>query len=358
MVQYTVLFADSEQDASRYFAGVLKANGFNAESTTSGANALNRFKSQLPDLVIADLILADMDGMTLLEDLKTFDPNAKVILTTENASKDLITRAFRMGVLDVFEKPIDAEFLITKVRDLLARADRALEGNLRMMSLASIIQINCEERNRAQLSLNHQGKTGEIFFDNGEIIHAETTNLTGEEAIYSLLSWDNGNFKLKMGATPPLKTITNNWSGLLLEGMRRLDETNAGWNQNWDNEFEPVEEPVKNDLPEKIAKAILRNNDVTSVVIFNSDGSLLTAENSPDPDDEIGLGSKLYDHGNSIGGFLDSGNLERIVISGDKKRFSMHTSDDQLILLSLTKRSSAEKVNEDLKTIQKRYQST
>ena len=74
MAQYTILFADSEQDTSRYFTGILKANGFEASSTISGVEALSLYRSQSPDLVITDLILADKDGMALLEDLKAFDP--------------------------------------------------------------------------------------------------------------------------------------------------------------------------------------------------------------------------------------------------------------------------------------------
>ncbi len=357
MAQYKILFADSEQDSSRYFKGILKANGFNAESTNSGAEALVLFKTLTPDLVIADMILEDKDGMTLLEELKAFDPNAKVILTTANAGKDLITNAFRMGVLDVLEKPIDPEFLITKVRDLLARSDRALEGNLKMMSLASIVQINCEERNRAQLSLNYQGKTGEIYFDNGEMIHAETASLSGEEAVYALLGWEDGNFKVKIGATPPLKTITKNWSGLLLEGMRRIDESTAGWSPEWDGDGEPSAGEDQTPIQERVAKAILSHNDVTSVVFFDNNGMLITEEKSSNPDADIELGLTLQERGNSIGGFLDAGNLERIDITGSKRRYSLHDEKNELILLSLTKRSSAEKVFEELKTIQKRYQS-
>lgn len=357
MAQYTILFADSEQDTSRYFAGILKANGFEASSTTSGVEALNLYRSQSPDLVIADLILGDKDGITLLEELKSFDPTAKVILTTDNAGKDLITRAFRMGVLDILEKPVDPEALISKVRELLANADRALEGNLDMMSLASIVQINCEERNQAQLSLNYQGKTGSIYFDGGEMIHAETANLSGEEALYSLLGWEDGSFKVKMGATPAIKTITKNWSGLLLEGMRRIDESTAGWSHDWESEFELADEPQKNQVHEKIARAILSHRDVNSVVIFNPDGTQIAQENSSDPEADLELGLLLFEQTNSIGGFLESGDPERIVISGSNERYSLHVDEDELILLSLTKRSSAEKVNEELKTIQKRYQS-
>jgi len=54
-----------------------------------------------------------------------------------------------MGALEILEKPFDSEYLISKIRDFLAREDRAHEGNLQMMNLASIIQINCEDRNQA-----------------------------------------------------------------------------------------------------------------------------------------------------------------------------------------------------------------
>ena len=357
MVQYNILFADRDQDTSRYITGILKANGFGAASTTSGAEAFNMFRSQNPDLVITDLILDDQDGMTLLEELKSFDPNARVILTTDNAGKELVTRAFRMGVLDILEKPLDPESLISKVRDLLARADRALEGNLKMMSLASIVQINCEERNQARLSLNYQGKTGEIYFDSGEMIHAETADLIGEEALYTLLGWEDGSFKLKMGAAPSFKTINKNWSGLLLEGMRRIDESTAGWSPDWDHEFELVEEPQQDQIQERIARAILSHNDVTGVVIFDVDRKLIAQEKFSDPDAKIELGLSLLEEGNIIGGFLDGGDLERIVISGSRERFSIHADEDELILLSLIKKSSADKVNEELGTIRKRYQS-
>ena len=141
MAQYSILFADGDPAVTQYFSGILKANGFIAASTTSGIEALGLYKSGSPDLVITDLALFELDGMSLLEELKKYDPTVRVIITTENADKDVITRAFRMGVLDVLEKPLDPELLISKIRDLLAREDRALEGNLLMMSLASIIQI-------------------------------------------------------------------------------------------------------------------------------------------------------------------------------------------------------------------------
>ncbi|MCJ7717522.1 MAG: response regulator, partial [Anaerolineales bacterium] len=171
MAQYSILIADGDPDAIQVLSGTLKANGFDSAGTSSGTDALNIYKKDSPDLVVADLVLAELDGMQLLEELRKVDSKARVILTTVYADKDAVTRAFRMGALDILEKPINSEFLISKIRDFLARDDRALEGNLQMMSLASIIQINCEERNQAQLKMNHQGKSGTIFFKAGEIVH-------------------------------------------------------------------------------------------------------------------------------------------------------------------------------------------
>ena len=357
MAQYLVLFADGNSNTTQHFSGTLKANGFDAADTTSGVEALELYKSRLPDLVVIDLGLSDMDGVTLLEELKKYDPTARVIITTDDADKNMITRAFRLGALDVLEKPIDPEFLISKIRNLLAREDRALEGNLQMMSLSSIIQINCEERNQAQLSLNHLGKDGAIFFKAGEIVHAETGDLVGDEAIYSLLGWENGTFKLKMDVEPSSISINKNWSGLLLEGMRRIDESMAGWSPDWENSSTPVEEEHGNQLQERIVKAIITNRDVVSAIMCSSAGTLIAQENSSYLESDIKLGEMLMEKAESIGGFLDGGNLERIVLTGSEKRFYLQLQQDDLLLLSLTKRSSAETVYESVQTIYKRYQS-
>ena len=356
MVQYSILFADGDQNTVQYFSGTLKANGFNAVSTTSGLEALELYKSVSPDLVVTDLALEEMDGMTVLEELKKFDSAAKVVIITDSADKNMITRAFRMGVLDVLEKPLDPEFLISKIRDLLAREDRALEGNLQMMSLASIIQINCEERNQAQLTLNHLGKGGTIFFNNGEMVHAETGDLVGDEAIYSLLGWEEGTFKLKMGVEPELITIDKNWSGLLLEGMRRIDESTADWIPDWEDVSAPVEEEQGNQLPERIVKAIITNRDVTSAVICSNTGKLIAEEKSSDPESDIALGELLIEKAENISGYLDGGNLVWIVLSGSESRFYYQQQEDNLLLMSLTKKSSAETVYKSVQTIYQRYQ--
>ena len=357
MTQYLILIADGDPDTIQDLSGTLRANGFDSTGTSSGTDALNIYKKNSPDFVVADLVLAEMDGMQLLEELKEYDPKVNVILTTVGSDKDTVARAFRLGALDILEKPLDSEFLISKIRDFLAREDRALEGNLQMMSLASIIQINCEERNQAQLTINHLGKVGIIFFEAGEIIHAETEGLVGEDAIYSLLTWENGSFQVKMGAEPRSRTIDRPWSGLLLEGMRRIDESTAAWSPEWEEEEDqPTGEPGT-PIEERIVKALTSIGDIESALICSEDGTVIAQDKCADPESEVDLGEFIQTKTDLISGFMDGGKMDRIILSGSDKRIYMQPQDDNLIILSLAKKSSSETVWQSVQTIYKRYRS-
>ena len=356
MVEYLILIADGDPEYIQYLSGTLRANGFRSIGTPSGTNALNLYQAENPDLVVADMNLVELNGLSLLERLRAFDPHAKVILTTTLADKELVARAFRMGALDILEKPLDFEFLTNKIRELLSREDRALEGTLRMMSLASIVQINCEERNQAQLILSYQGRSGSIYFKDGEIIHAETGEKTGEEAVYELLNWEEGTFQLRMGAEPSLRTIVTPWSGIILEGMRRIDETNAGWNPDWEEEPEPEAAEFRESIEERVVKAIIGINGVNSAIFIAPNRTLIAQANITEPGREINRGMYLKEKGETIGSYLEAGDLERIVITTADRRIYLQKKGENLLLLNLTLRSSAETVFDSVVTVLKRYQ--
>ncbi|MCK5076638.1 MAG: DUF4388 domain-containing protein [Calditrichia bacterium] len=101
----------------------------------------------------------------------------------------------------------------------------ALIGNLKELKLPNLIQLNCLERNTAKLTvIGNNNKVGVIYFDNGEIVHAELDPFIGEKAIYTLLELKEGKFKVENDIAAPGKTITNSWSNILLEGLRISDE--------------------------------------------------------------------------------------------------------------------------------------
>lgn len=97
-----------------------------------------------------------------------------------------------------------------------------LQGNLQEMSLANLIQVNCQEMRSARLVLTRADQSGEIYFSDGQVAHATLGALRGEAAVYAFLQWDNGTFVLHLDQPTPEKTITATWGALLLEGMKRV----------------------------------------------------------------------------------------------------------------------------------------
>lgn len=65
-------------------------------------------------------------------------------------------------------------------------------------------------------------KKGMICFREGEIVHAQTEEITGEEAFYLILCWELGVFSCDE-KPPKAETIQESWDFLLMESMRRLD---------------------------------------------------------------------------------------------------------------------------------------
>jgi predicted regulator of Ras-like GTPase activity (Roadblock/LC7/MglB family) len=152
------------------------------------------------------------------------------------------------------------------------------------MSLPSIFQVNCTERNNARLSLKHGRFRGDIYFADGDVVHATTGSEVGEEAVYRLLSWKDADFELEMDILAPERTIETGWSGLLLEGMRRLDEASAGVDELGASDTQAIDEVagaekgVMSDMLQELAKALTTIENVTGVVIASRDGVVLADE--------------------------------------------------------------------------------
>ncbi len=100
----------------------------------------------------------------------------------------------------------------------------ALTGYLSDLSAADLIQLHCQSASQARLAVNSNGRQVEVYFSNGEVVHAQGEGLQGEEAAYALLAWDEGAFEVQQGTPPPALTIHMPWSALILEGLRRKDE--------------------------------------------------------------------------------------------------------------------------------------
>jgi predicted regulator of Ras-like GTPase activity (Roadblock/LC7/MglB family) len=187
----------------------------------------------------------------------------------------------------------------------------ALVGDLKDLALVDIIQINCVGRNTARLTVNYPTGEGVFYFQDGEIVDARLGNLVGIDAVYRALTMEEGSFRIDTGMTSPTRTIFEQWAGILMEGMRRIDEerNNAA-----------SEAGVTQSQYQALVNDLVKVRGIEGALVATPDGSMQASVNIKSPD-RIAALIGLYAHGaGQIGGPLGVGRLQRIsVLNGDRK---------------------------------------
>lgn len=100
----------------------------------------------------------------------------------------------------------------------------AFQGSLKELPLPDIIQLVSVSGKTGKFTLTRDADRGYIFLKNGQMVHAMVGDLVGEEAIYSLAIWNQGEFQFSPAEEPDRQTITKSNTNLLMEAARRLDE--------------------------------------------------------------------------------------------------------------------------------------
>lgn len=112
----SVLIVDDLLSIHEMLDAVIQPTGFSTSFATDGEKALARYKAEKPDLVLADIDMKPMDGITLLKQLKLVEPNAVVIIMTAYASTESAIQALKFGAFDYLQKPFRVDELIATLR--------------------------------------------------------------------------------------------------------------------------------------------------------------------------------------------------------------------------------------------------
>src|SRR5688572_533978 len=128
----SVLIVDDLVSIHEMLEAVIQPTGIATTFATDGEKALVRYKADKFDLVLADIDMKPMDGITLLKQLKVYDPNAVVIIMTAYASTESAVQALKFGAFDYLQKPFRVDELIATLRRGLEfrkfQAERAAAG--------------------------------------------------------------------------------------------------------------------------------------------------------------------------------------------------------------------------------------
>ena len=220
-----VLIVDDEETLTWSMAKSLSKDKdkYEVMIANNGREALGLLKKSQIDLVISDIRMPDINGLDLLVRIKMEHPQTKVIIMTAYGSSDVQKEANRRGSLFYIEKPFEINDIRKIIVDLIGKK-KGFQGKVFDVQLTDIIQMNCLGRLTTALVITRNGEKGVIYFNEGEIIHAECGEKKGSDAFYRILTWDEGEFISNIGFIPPVQTIFQSWEHLLVEAMRRTDD--------------------------------------------------------------------------------------------------------------------------------------
>ncbi len=210
-----------------------------AKVTTSNdsADALLKAVDDPPDLLVSDYRMPGMDGSQLVERLKSRPATAGISVILLASKADITEKlSHREPVDDFVEKPFflkEATQRIKRVIDKIAlekmaktvASDGVLRGSLAQMNVIDLVQSLEMGRKSCALTLTHEREKCEMYFSEGQVTHAAYGSLTGDAAVFKVLRWAGGNFQINFEGKTTQQTTTLNTQGLLMEGLRLLDES-------------------------------------------------------------------------------------------------------------------------------------
>jgi DNA-binding response OmpR family regulator len=240
----TVLLVDDNAMIREMLRQVL-ATMCSVSIATDGADALLKAVECPPDLIVTDYTLPGLDGRQLLERLKSRANTSKIPIIMV-ASKADISEKLKMvqdSVEDYIEKPFfvkEAASRIKKVIDKIALEKMAreapgestLRGSLAQMNIMDLFQSLEMGHKSCSLTLSNNGEKCQMYFSDGQINHATFGSTKGDDAVYKVMSWVDGTFSIDFTGSSAEHTTSRSTQGLLMEGLRLLDEANRDAEEN------------------------------------------------------------------------------------------------------------------------------
>ena len=112
----TILIVEDDEAVRQAIAEVVQLYGWQVLEASGGVHGLRVFKNQRPDIVLADVVMADSDGFQLTARIKSISPKAPVVMMTAFGASELRQKAHEVGVSAFLHKPFETEELLVAIR--------------------------------------------------------------------------------------------------------------------------------------------------------------------------------------------------------------------------------------------------
>lgn len=238
-----LLLIDSNVYFAKKLGDALKQQGFDVVPCTQAAYALTMLEWNAPMAILCATNLREMGALEMAPILRADSKTASIPLIAIGAGSDqALLEAYRAGCDDYVDRRRPhadiaghvRQFLVSRQEgfqptQMLSTVDTSLSGNLSHLDLPGVIQMLGQSHQSGALHVNAADADGIIFFEGGEIFHAECGTLFGDEAVTQIVknchAAGKGVYKFIYGATAAQRTVLRSATDLLLDAMREFDET-------------------------------------------------------------------------------------------------------------------------------------
>lgn len=140
-----ILVVDDEERMVRFIRLNLEHDGFQVVAANRGGPVLNLLRTELPDLVILDVMMPDMNGFEVLRRIREVSTVPVIMLTAKNEEEDRV-RGLEMGADDYITKPFSPRELVSRVRAVLRRSELAAGGQEGRIVVDDYLQMDFNRR--------------------------------------------------------------------------------------------------------------------------------------------------------------------------------------------------------------------
>lgn len=208
-----------------------------AAAAADGGDALLRIVDDPPDLVLCDYRMPGLDGRQLYDKVRAREKTKHIpfIFLASRSDIEEKLRPIVEGVEEFIPKPFFLKDLVRSTKKVIDRLhleklqNRAvrpgvIHGRLEEMSILDLMQSLEMGQKSCRLTIGNGGETCEMFFAAGQCADARLGSIEGEDAVFQVVRWPAGDFEIDFNSAPTRTTISRTTTGLLMEGLRLMDE--------------------------------------------------------------------------------------------------------------------------------------
>lgn len=143
--RYKILAVDDEQRMVRFIQLNLEQDGFQVITAYNGKEALEQVRTQLPDLVLLDIMMPDINGFEVLKKIREVN-NVPVIMLTAKGEEDDRIQGLELGADDYITKPFSPRELVSRIRAVLRRTKTFQEDQVDLIQVDDRLKIDFSRR--------------------------------------------------------------------------------------------------------------------------------------------------------------------------------------------------------------------